>query len=170
MARLIPSLPLHGAFGAGGYAEVALLQTLELGLSGAYTLFHSVDWSRGVGEHEQHGEIDIVVFNQAGDVLLIELKSGPVGFAPGGIFKSYGSQSKNVTGQIGLQYGALRGRLKDAGLSVALHHLLVLPDVQVQSESVQWPRERIVDSGDPFEKMPGLTAYLKKSLNAGLKN
>lgn len=46
MARLIPSLPMHGAFGAGGYAELALLQTLELGLSGAYTLFHSVDWSR----------------------------------------------------------------------------------------------------------------------------
>jgi len=71
MARLIPTLPPHGAFGAGAYAEVALLHTLELGLSGAYTLFHSVDWSRGVGEHEQHGEIDMVVVNQAGDVLLL---------------------------------------------------------------------------------------------------
>ena len=66
MTRLVPTLPPHGAFGAGEYAEVALLQTLELGLSGAYTLFHSVDWSRGVGEQEQHGAIDIVVVNQAG--------------------------------------------------------------------------------------------------------
>jgi hypothetical protein len=71
MARTIPTLPLRSAFGAGGYAELALLETLEQGLSGAYTLFHSVDWSRGVGEQEQHGEIDIVVVNQAGDVLLL---------------------------------------------------------------------------------------------------
>ena len=148
MALLIPTPAPRGAFGAGEYAEVALLHTLEQGLSGAYTLFHSVDWSRGVGEHEQHGEIDIVVVNQAGDVLLIEVKSGPVDFAPGGIFKSYGGHSKSVTGQIGLQYGALRGRLNDAGLGVQLHHLLVLPDVQVQTDTVQWPRERIVDSAD----------------------
>jgi hypothetical protein len=117
MAHLIPSFPPRGAFGAGGYAEIALLDTLEQGLSGAYTLFHSVDWSRGVGEHEQHGEIDIVVVNQAGDVLLIELKSGPVDFAPGGIFKSYGGHSKSVTGQIGLQYGALRGRLHERSMA-----------------------------------------------------
>lgn len=97
MARLVPTLPLRGAIGAGAYVEVALLQTLELGLSGAYTLFHSVDWSRGLGEHEQHGEIDIVVLNQAGDVLLIEVKSGQVDFAPGGMFKTYGGHSKSVT-------------------------------------------------------------------------
>ena len=165
MARLVPTLPLRGAIGAGAYAEVALLQTLELGLSGAYTLFHSVDWSRGVGEHEQHGEIDIVVVNQAGDVLLIEVKSGPVDFASGGIFKTYGSHSKSVTGQIGLQYGALRGRLYDAGLGVALHHLLVLPDVKVQSESVQWPRERIVDSGE----MDHISTRIAQTLGPGMR-
>lgn len=148
MARLIPSIPLRSATGAGEYAELALLLTLEQGLSGAYTLFHSVEWSSGVGEGERHGEIDIVVVNQGGDVLLIEVKSGPVAFAPDGIFKSYGGHSKSVTAQIGLQYGALRGRLNDAGLGVQLHHLLVLPDVQVQTDTVQWPRERIVDSAD----------------------
>ena len=35
MARLIPSLPLRAAFGAGAYAELAFLHTLEQGLSGA---------------------------------------------------------------------------------------------------------------------------------------
>lgn len=165
MALIIPTLPSRSAFGAGGYAEIALLDTLEQGLSSAYTLFHSVDWSRGVGEHEQHGEVDMVVVNQAGDVLLIELKSGPVDFAPGGIFKSYGNHSKNVTGQIGLQYGALRGRLNDAGLGVALHHLLVLPDVKVQTESVQWPRERIVDSGD----MDHISTRIAQTLGPGLQ-
>jgi len=164
MARLVPTLPPHGTFGAGEYAELALLHTLELGLSGAYTLFHSVDWSRGVGEHEQHGEIDLVVVNQAGDVLLIEVKSGPVDFAQGGIHKTYGGHSKSVTGQIGLQYGALRGRLNDASLGVALHHLLVLPDVQVQTESVQWPRERIVDSAD----MDHISTRIAQTLGPGM--
>ena len=35
MARLIPSLPPRTAFGAGAYAELAFLHTLEQGLSGA---------------------------------------------------------------------------------------------------------------------------------------
>ena len=97
MAILIPTIAPRGAFGAGEYAEVALLHTLEQVLSGAYTLFHSLDWSRGVGEHEQHGKIDIVVVNQAGDVLLIEVKSGPVAFAPGGIFRAMAATAKALS-------------------------------------------------------------------------
>ena len=42
----------------------------------------------------------------------------------------------------------MRSRLQDASLTVQLRHLLVLPDVLVQSQTVQWPRERIVDSAD----------------------
>ena len=148
MARLCPALPPRSALTAGDHAELDLLDTLERGLSSAYTLFHSVDWSKSSGEREQHGEIDIVVVNQAGDVLLMEVKSGGVEFRPEGIFKTYGARFKDVTAQVGQQYGALRSRLQDAGLSVQVRHLLVLPDVRVQSATVQWPRERIVDSAD----------------------
>ena len=94
MARLCPTLPPRAAMNAGDHAELDLLATLERGLSDAYTLFHSVDWSRGAGALEQHGEIDIVVVNQRGDVLLMEVKSGNVDFLPGGIFKTYGAQVK----------------------------------------------------------------------------
>ena len=148
MARLFPSLQPHAATRAGDYAELDLLQVLERGLSDAYSLFHSVDWSRGAGIKEQHGEIDIVVTNQAGDVLLMEVKAGHVDFLQDGIFKSYGHCTKDVTAQVGLQYGALRSRLIDSGLHVHLSHLLVLPNVRVKTETVQWPRERIVDSED----------------------
>ncbi len=103
MARLCPTIPASGAINAGEYAELELLQTLERGLSDAFTLFHSVDWSRGIGANEQHGEIDIVIINQAGDILLVEVKSGDVNFTPQGIFKTYGTQVKNITRQIGLQ-------------------------------------------------------------------
>jgi len=30
MARLIPTIPMRSAFGAGGYAELALMQTLMI--------------------------------------------------------------------------------------------------------------------------------------------
>ena len=83
-------------------------------MSSAYALFHSVDWSKSSGEREQHGEIDIVVVNQAGDVLLMEVKAGGVEFRPEGIFKAYGARFKDVTAQVRQQYGALRSRLQDA--------------------------------------------------------
>ena len=146
MARVLPSLPISHSLTGGQRAELSLLRTLEQGLSNAYVLFHGVDWSRGSGEMEQHGELDIVVMNQAGDTLLIEVKAGPVNFTQSGIFKTYQGEVKNVGRQIGLQWGALRGRLNKIEREVKLHHLLVLPDVQVQSETAQWPRERIVDS------------------------
>lgn len=166
MARLCPTLPLRHAVNAGEYAELDLLQTLERGLSDAYTLFHSVDWSRGAGTQEQHGEIDIVVVNQGGDVLLMEVKAGRVDFQPRGIFKTYGGHAKDITAQVGLQYGALRSRLQDAGLPVHVSHLLVLPDLKVKTETVQWPRERIVDSDD----IDHIVSRIMELLGPGLKN
>ena len=164
MARLCPTLPPRAAMTAGEYAELDLLATLERGLSDAYTLFHSVDWSRGAGRLEQHGEIDIVVVNQRGDVLLMEVKSGDVDFLPGGIFKTYGGKPKDITAQIGLQYGALRTRLTDAGLAVHVSHLLVLPHLKVKTETVQWPRERIVDSDDIGDIVSRVTQLLGSGL------
>jgi hypothetical protein len=38
MALVYPSLPTHAALRAGDYAELALLETLDRGLSDAYTL------------------------------------------------------------------------------------------------------------------------------------
>lgn len=166
MARLCPALPPRMALSAGDHAELELLETLERGLSGAYTLFHSVDWSRASGDHEQHGEIDIVVVNQGGDVLLVEVKSGCVEFRTDGIFKVYGGRSRDVKAQVGLQYGAMRSRLQDAGLLVKLSHLLVLPDVLVSSETAQWPRERIVDSA----ALPNVVSRFVQVLGPGISD
>ncbi len=38
MSRICPSLPTRAALRAGDYAELALLETLERGLSNAYML------------------------------------------------------------------------------------------------------------------------------------
>lgn len=164
MAKLCPTLPVHCAARASDFAELDLLRTLEQGLSKAFTLFHSVDWSRGSAEREQHGEIDIVVVNQAGDVLLMEVKTGHVDFVAGGIFKTYGQETKNVKAQVSSQYGGLRKRLNDASLNVRVHHVLVMPDVKVVNETAQWPRERIVDSTE----MGQITTRVTDLLGTGL--
>lgn len=148
----------------GEYAELELLQTLERGLSDAYTLFHSVDWSRGTGEHEHHGEIDIVVVNQTGNVLLMEVKAGNVDFTTHGMFKTYKGQAKNITRQVELQYSALRSRLEDAGLHVHVSHMLVLPHTKVSTQTVLWPRERIVDSDDVSTIVSRITDLLGPGL------
>ena len=73
MAHFHPSLPPRRALTAGDHAELAVLRLLEDGLSDAYTLFHSVDWTDAVGADPhadaRHGEVDIVIVNQAGDVM-----------------------------------------------------------------------------------------------------
>lgn len=142
MAKLFPALPLLDSHSTELAAELGVVHRLGAGLSEAFTVFHRVNRSRGSAAAERHGEIDAVAANQAGDLLLIEVKAGGVEFRAEGIFKRYGQQSRDVTAQVRLQCGALRSRLERAGLSVRLHHLLVLPDVKVKSETVQWPRER----------------------------
>lgn len=166
MARILPTLPISHRLTGGQRAELSLLHTLEQGLSNAYTLFHSVDWSRGSGEMEQHGELDIVVINQAGDTLLIEVKAGPVNFTPNGIFKTYIGEVKDVGRQISLQWSAMRGRLNIIESSIKLHHLLVLPGVRVQSETAQWPRERIIDS----QEIESICVRINELLGPGLVN
>jgi hypothetical protein len=84
LAHFHPSLPPRRAFTAGDHAELAVLRPLEDGLSDAYTLFHSVDWTDAVGADPhadaRHGEVDIVIVNQAGDVMQLEVKAGVVDF------------------------------------------------------------------------------------------
>ena len=43
MALLLPALTRNEANNVAEYAEVALLNTLEIGLSDDYTLFHSAN-------------------------------------------------------------------------------------------------------------------------------
>ncbi|MBS0454452.1 MAG: AAA family ATPase [Proteobacteria bacterium] len=163
MARLLTPLPRH-SISPGQYGELQVLLTLEDGLSDAYALFHSVEFQRLGAEGEQHGELDIVLVNQSGDVLLMEVKCGAVDVRAEGIFKTYKGATRNVVGQVSLQYGALRSRLSGAGLPVQVSHLLVLPDAQAATTTVQWPRERIVDS----TQIENLLGCIREILGPGL--
>jgi hypothetical protein len=167
MAHLCPALPPRLALTAGDYTELDILDTLERGLSDAYTLFHSVEWSRVLGDMDQRGEVDIVVVNQEGDVLLIEVKAGEVEFRPDGFFKTYSKRPKNVTAQVRRQFSALGSRLQDAGLLVQLRHVLVLPDVRVLTDTAQWPRDRIIDSEGITKIVSTVTGLLGPGVSDG---
>jgi hypothetical protein len=72
-------------------------------------VFCSVGWSKSSGERDQLGAVDIVVVNQAGDELLMEMKSGRMVLRPEDIFKAYCARSEDVRVQ------ALLSRLRSDG-------------------------------------------------------
>jgi hypothetical protein len=144
----------------GECAEVRVLRVLDEGLPPGFTILHGVDWSAGDGADERHGEVDVVVIGPAADIVLIEVKSGHVDTSSDTFLKRYGQNRRDVLAQVRGQFGAIRNRLHKAGIRTALHHLLVFTDMAVASETVQWPRERIVDG----DEVDGLAAKVRAQL------
>jgi UvrD-like helicase C-terminal domain/AAA domain/Nuclease-related domain len=150
MAQVFPPLHTINVMSQGQHAEVELLRQLAAGLPDTFHLFHSVDWAQASPSGDSHGEIDIVVVNQGGDVALLEVKSGELQFTAQGLFKRYGEQTRNVSSQVHWQFGGIQHRLRSAGLDVRLMHFLVLPHATVANEaaSIGFPRERLLDQTD----------------------
>ena len=78
MAHLHPGnidqLRLSGARGS----ELDTFERLGRELSDDYTVYHSVRWLRPHRHGQAFGEIDFLVVNAAGDIVLIEQKDGPL--------------------------------------------------------------------------------------------
>ncbi len=89
MAYIIPSDISQLALAGGNTCELETLQLLKLGLSPEYTVFHGVHWSREYAGYTVYGEIDFVIVNRSGEVLLIEQKNGPLDETAGGLIKNY---------------------------------------------------------------------------------
>ena len=78
-----------------------------------------------------HGDYNAIVLAPDGNLVLLEIKAGPVEVGPGGIRKRYGDHDKNVQAQLAVQFSALSQRLKQAGLNAYMAQLLILPDQAV---------------------------------------
>jgi len=78
MAHIIPEG--WQALEAAGAAqrEIETLAQLAATLSDAYTVYHGVHWTRVNQGHALVGEIDFAIVNPAGNLLLIEQKSGRI--------------------------------------------------------------------------------------------
>lgn len=149
MAVVSPALANIRPASAGEHAELEQLRSLADGLSDDYHLFHQVDWSRAQPQGDLHGELDVVVVNQSGDVALLEIKAGPVALDASGVHKRYHGVQKDLAQQAAFQFKGIHHRLKAEGLDVRLLHLLVMPHQRVgQGGTVAYPRERIADADD----------------------
>ena len=149
---MIPTYPDIQDFhptSAGDRREADVILALAKGLPAGHAVFHSVLWSSmGEKRRQNFGEIDAIVLSPAGDLLLLEIKAGPLTFTETEITKTYADKTKDVLGQLNLQFGAFRQRMKEEKLSARIAQMLVAPDVRLKTGSITYPRERIVDAGD----------------------
>lgn len=150
MAQVIPAgwrqLNAIGAL----QRELETLAVLADGLPDSYTVYHGVHWSRVERQHAIFGEIDFVIVNAAGRVLLIEQKSGFLQETADGLVKRYGDKDKSVPAQMARTADQLQqkfGASSRDGHKLPIDILLYCPDYEVRNPAVAGiDPARIVDS------------------------
>ena len=167
MARIFPSDVTRLALAGAPHPELATLALLKKRLSDDFTVFHGVHWSREYAKWAHFGEVDFVVVNRSGDVLLIEQKNGALVDGNDGLVKRYEDGDKNVNHQIRRsvdkvhqkfrwQHGG-KGKLK-------LDYLIYCPDHRVvKVNAAALDMSRIVDAGTK----DGLAARIQSVLGSG---
>ena len=100
MAYLVPSDITDLALPEAHTGEAPPLRPLRDKLPGRYPVYHSVHWSRGYQSQPVFGEIDFVIANNDGEVLLIEQKNGRLRQDAEGLWKDYGDTAKNPVRQV----------------------------------------------------------------------
>jgi hypothetical protein len=166
MAKILPdgwrALEATGA----AAREIETLAVLAEGLSEAYTVYHAVHWTRLEHGYSVYGEIDFVVVNLAGDLLLIEQKSGFLLETPEGLVKRYAEKQKSVPLQLARTVAAFRAKLhaRPGCQSAQVDYLLFCPDYTVQRvETAGLDPHRIVDARRRGE----LAAAIQSALPVG---
>lgn len=149
MARILPdgwqSLHLAG----GLQREVETLHELETALSDAYTVYHSVHWTRLKNDSSVFGELDFVVVAPSGRVLVIEQKSGVLQETAEGLAKVYAGGTKSVSIQLARSVSALQHRLAMVfgPHGYRVEELLYCPDYNVSRPDIAGVNaSRIVDA------------------------
>lgn len=167
MAKVFPPLDAMRPTHAGGYVERELLTKLVEGLPNTYEVFHGLDWTIAQQARDQHGELDAVVLNQAGDIAVLEIKAGEVRLDGDRMLKTYADGPKDVLQQSRWQFNSIQHRIKQERLNVRLQHFLVLPHQRLADEgSVSFPRERMADAAD-CEDLPG---FIQRKLGPGMQS
>ncbi len=149
MARIIPDGWRELAVTGAAQREIETLALLAEGLPDDYSVYHAVHWTGMDGRYAIYGEIDFAVVNLAGDLLLIEQKSGFLDETPDGLVKQYPGRSKSVPVQMSRMVSNLRGKLAVRGDIPSVHTdaLLYCPDYTVRNpETAGLVPERIVDA------------------------
>jgi hypothetical protein len=115
MASIVPDgwreFAAGNANSGAAQREIETLALLAELLPDAYTVYHAVHWTRLEHGYSVYGEIDFVVVNQAGALLLIEQKSGFLEEGDDGLKKRYAEKTKSVPMQMARGVAALQNKL-----------------------------------------------------------
>jgi hypothetical protein len=129
--------------------ELETLARLKAGLPDDYTVYHAVHWTNGEGRHAIYGEINFVIANRSGDLLVIEQKTGALDETSEGLAKRHGGQARLVSVQMARTAESLRAKLGRSldGAEIRLDYLLHCPDHRVAAPTTAGlSPERIVDA------------------------
>ena len=100
MAHIVPDGWRELVVTGAARREIETLSTLHAALPADYTVYHAVHWTNIEHGYAIYGEIDFVVVNRAGDLLMIEQKSGFLDETPEGLVKRYDGRVKPVAVQM----------------------------------------------------------------------
>lgn len=151
MARLLPSDVTTAPLSFGESAELRTLNLLRRKLPADYTVYHSVHWSLSTSGHAMFGEVDFVVVNRSGAVVIVELKAGQLEETPAGLAKRYeGLELKSVAPQVHRNQDGLRKQFaRQTGGQLMIDYLFYCPDHHVRTRlGSALAADRIVDAGE----------------------
>ncbi|ARP85360.1 ATP-binding domain-containing protein [Bordetella genomosp. 9] len=166
MAHIIPDGWESQQRSGPAQRELETLARLKAGLPDDYTVYHAVHWTNVEGRHAIYGEIDFVIVNRAGELLVIEQKSGALDETPEGLAKRHGGKTQLIPVQMARTAENLRAKLARTldGAEVRLDYLLYCPDHRVVAPTTAGlSPERIVDAG----RRDRLCAVIREILPAG---
>lgn len=138
MARLVPDdidEDLARAFGSAD--EWQTLKVLRDGLSAEFTVFHSIHWASATNTGSVYGEIDFIVANRYGKLLVIEQKDSAVYADHSDLRVDYSHhKGKSIQVQVARNIGSIRHEFarRYDGRDLSVDHLLYLPRALVSDK------------------------------------
>ena len=151
MAQIFPSDIQAAQADGESPDELETLVMLRDGLAEDYLVYHSVHWSAVRPRYTDFGEIDFVIVNTSGHVLVIEQKNGPMVEGPQGLEKHYSDDNKKlVNTQVQRNLGNLRKKFSRAhprSPSLSVDYMIYCPDHRiVDLNAVGVDRQRTIDA------------------------
>ena len=156
MATLCPSDITKLMMDSEHSGEMETLKLLKSKLPSCLHVFHGMHWSREGKNYTAFGEIDFVVVDSDGHVLIIEQKNGGLDEVGGDLVKRYGNTNKSVSDQIHRMRNNILEKFKqqNLGQQLTLDYLFYCPDYRVANISgTAIDEKRIVDASNR-DKLP----------------
>lgn len=165
MPSNVPELRLAGA----SEAELVTLERLGRELPAAYTVIHGLDIARFSRTRQAFGEIDFVIVNQSGDVLLIEQKNGGLAERDNDVVIHYANQDKpkSIIGQMHRSREIFFNAMEQTNLPrVQVASLLYCPDHRLESvKAAGLSVEAVVDAAADAQLSERIQALLPEGVD-----